>query len=202
MAGEDVALGRQVALVGRSDLDPIGEVEGPQAEPPPERPALVGLVVGFGERHVHDRTAPDREGGHGARPGVASGAIRPRYRCYVRRFPLTVVGGRPDVGAGRRRHAGACRQRTDHERRAPRRDGLPAADPDARPRRREQQPGAAARRADQRRAGQRTDWPPTSSTPPSPRPRPPTRPTKRHGARCRTPDPTDRTPASASPATA
>ena len=52
MPGENVALGRQVALVGRSDLDPVGEVEGPQAEPPPKRPALVGLVVGFGERHL------------------------------------------------------------------------------------------------------------------------------------------------------
>ncbi len=196
MPGEDVALGRHVALVGRSDLDPIGEIEGPQTEPPPERPALVGLVVGFDERHSSIVGAPIARRG----PDVAS-VRSARYRRYVRRFPLTVVAVAPDVGCGRRGHARPGRQRTDHERRPPRRDGVAAADPE--PGRRP--PTSSWRGSSPSRStpsGPPTGSPRTSSTsrsPPSPPPIPPIRPP---GARCRTPAPTDRTPASASPARA
>ena len=91
MPGEDVALGRHVASVRRSDLDPIGEVEGPQTEPPAERPALVGLVVGFDERHHSIVEGPIVGMPIGRRRPDVSTVGSALYCRYVRRFPLTVV---------------------------------------------------------------------------------------------------------------
>jgi uncharacterized protein YkwD len=91
MAREHVAFGRKITLVGRSDLDPIGDVEDPQAEPPPERPALVGLVVGLGERHFRI-VRPQIVGAPIVRSGPDVPSVQSaRYPRYVRRFPLTVV---------------------------------------------------------------------------------------------------------------
>ncbi len=110
-------------------------------------------------------------------------------------------GGRPDVGRGRRGHAGPGRQRTDHERRPARRAGVAAADPEPADDRR-RAAGAAARRADQRPAGRQRAGPVPVRSRDRRRRRRPLRRSSRPRTRCRTPAPTDRTPASASPARA
>ena len=194
MPGEDVALGRHVALVGRSDLDPIGEIEGPQTEPPPEGPALVGLVIGFDERHS------TIVGAQIARHGPDVSSVRSaRYRRYVRRFPLTVVAIALTSGVAVAATLAQAANGPIMSAAAPRRAGGAAADPepghDPRP-----AAGEAARRSDQRPAGRQRSRPvPVRRwrSPPSP---PPIRLIRPPVGRCRTPAPTERTPASASPA--